>query len=246
MAEFHVGAAVLRETAFGDVQAADQLDAGRDGGELVERAAHDLAEHAVDSAAHHDGVFAGFHVNIAGAVFKRAGEDVVHKADDLRLAGHAAQGGFVVGFVELLLLVDVLQTGEHAFQERPADELEADGHVPAFADQERDVFDGVRVGDQEDHGLVFVGPLVGDAQVGVQEFLRRVRVRIGLPDVVLVRCGDPVALGIDLRQLLFADGARSDEAGIRVAEVRRRGVRGGVFLRERGEALTEFGPQTGK
>ena len=43
-------------------------------------------------------------------------------------------------------------------------ELEADGHVPALADQERDVLDGVRVGDKEDHGLVFVGPLVRDAQ----------------------------------------------------------------------------------
>jgi len=247
VAELHVGTAVLRETAFGNVQAADQFNTGCDGGELVQRAAHDLAEHTVDTAADHDRVFAGFHVDIAGAVFKGACENVVHKADDLGLAGHAAQGGFVIGLVELFLLVDVLEAGEHAFQERPADELEANGHVPALADKERDMLDGIRVGDQEEDGAVFLGPFVGDAEVRVQELLRRVRIRIGLPEIVLVRGGDAVALGIDFRKLLFADGARPDKAGIRIAQVRRRGVHGGItLLRERGEALAEFGPHIGE
>src|SRR6266849_1027844 len=85
---FHAEAAVLRDAAFGDVQVAENLDAGENGGvPFLGDGLHSVLKDAVNAVL--DGYFsiAGLDVNVTGAAFQRSEDDGFDEAH------HRADGG---------------------------------------------------------------------------------------------------------------------------------------------------------
>ncbi len=93
-------AAVLGDTTLGDVQVRHDLQATADRrGHRVGRA-HGAEQNAVDAVPHLELLLLGLDVDVAGTLLDRVGDQVVHEADDRRLAAGLLE---VVGILGLLL-----------------------------------------------------------------------------------------------------------------------------------------------
>ena len=84
-------AAVLRQAAFGDIQAGHQLHARNDGGLQLARRRVLTHQHAVNAVADAKFFFERLDVDIAGALFDGLRDHGVHQTDDRRFAGHVAK-----------------------------------------------------------------------------------------------------------------------------------------------------------
>ena len=80
--EFDFGASVLRFSALGDIEFADNFYTGYDCGKKIGGNAHDFAEYAVNAVSKLDFVCFGFEVDIAGACFYGVGDGHVDQLDD--------------------------------------------------------------------------------------------------------------------------------------------------------------------
>ena len=85
--EHHVDPPVLRQPPLADVHRAHDLDAAGDGVQQVLRHLQRLVQPAVDAVAHPHAAFGRLDVDVAGPFLHRVENDVVHQADDRRLAG---------------------------------------------------------------------------------------------------------------------------------------------------------------
>ena len=78
-------AAVLRDALFGDIHAADDLDAGDDGRVGVFRRGHDFLQHAVQAHADAHLAFGRLDVDITGVDLDGVLDDRVDQLDDRRV-----------------------------------------------------------------------------------------------------------------------------------------------------------------
>ncbi len=85
--EHHVDAAVLGQPPLADVHRAHDLDAAGHGVQQVLRHFQRLVQAAVDAVADPHAAFRRLDVDVAGPLLHRVENDVVHQADDRRLAG---------------------------------------------------------------------------------------------------------------------------------------------------------------
>ncbi len=85
--QHHVNAPVLGQTPLADVHGGHDLDAAGDGVQQVLRHFQRFVQAAVDAVAHPHATLGRLDVDVAGALFRRVEDDVVHQADDGRLAG---------------------------------------------------------------------------------------------------------------------------------------------------------------
>ena len=124
-------AAVLRQTALGDVELRHDLDARDDGVAQPRRRRLDLAQHAVDAVAHAQPRFGGFEMDVGGAHLDRAGDQAVDQPDDRRLAGEILQpieiGVAVVVVAFARRFVDPLDGGAAVAIEPVAGRLDVGG-----------------------------------------------------------------------------------------------------------------------
>src|SRR5690606_37891412 len=84
-------AAVLRQSAFGDVEPGHDLDPADHRRGQVRGRAFAVFQHAVDAVAHLEPAFERLDVDVGRAQLHRTLDDQVHQADDRRLGGEVAQ-----------------------------------------------------------------------------------------------------------------------------------------------------------
>jgi hypothetical protein len=80
-------APVLRNPAFGDVEARHHLDAADDDGGYVRGHPERLAQHAVDAHTHDQAAFIGLDMDVGHALPDGFGDDTIDKADRRRIVG---------------------------------------------------------------------------------------------------------------------------------------------------------------
>ena len=120
-AQRYIRSAILRQTAFGDIESAEQFDSGCDRRELIERNRDYFRKHTVNTAADGNRIFPRFDMDITGAEFKRAREYIVDQTDDPRFTGKRTQGIFIVGgFLLLSFVLCILQFAQQPFKEGAA------------------------------------------------------------------------------------------------------------------------------
>jgi len=147
---------VLRQPLFGDVQMAENLDAGNDGGlkPLELGRDRDFLEHAIDPVANAKLMFEGFEMDIRRPQFDGVAQHLVDEADDGRIFRRGVQIGVFLGAI----LADDLQ---RRFFFQRADGIGADAetflHFPL--DRLARGQDGLEF--QARHGLEGVQPLRG-------------------------------------------------------------------------------------
>src|SRR5207344_481353 len=88
---FDAEAAVLRDAAFGDVEIAENFNAGEDGGvPFFGDGLHGVLEDAVNAVLDGDFRVAGFNVDVTSAAFERGEDDGFDEANDRADGGVAA------------------------------------------------------------------------------------------------------------------------------------------------------------
>jgi len=92
---------VLRQPLFGDVQMAENLDAGNDGGlkPLELGRDRDFLEHAIDPVANAKLMFEGFEMDIRRPQFDGVAQHLVDEADDGRIFRRGVQIGVFLGAI---------------------------------------------------------------------------------------------------------------------------------------------------
>ena len=172
--------AVLGLPLFGDVQIADDLDTGDDGGQQPQVVGGGGVEHAVHPAADTDAVRPGLHMDIGGALAHRLLHQGVHQHDHgggidillqdlllqgtgLPLAGLGIQLGGLLHFLAAVAAVDGNQNIGGRGQKRLDAALAGDGHhVPALH------VHGVVHGDIQRSAVLRVEP-EGHHHIGAQD-----------------------------------------------------------------------------
>ena len=96
--DLDLDAAVLRETALGDVELGHQLEARDDGGLHFARGHVLVEQDAVDAEADAEFLFERLDVDVAGALLDGGGDHGVDEANDRRFAGHVAQVFEILAF----------------------------------------------------------------------------------------------------------------------------------------------------
>ena len=191
-------AAVLGQPPLGDVEARDQLDARRHGGEAVHRLRQPGVQHAVEAHAHGERIFGRLDVDVGRAEVHGLGQQVVDQFDDRGLLRQVAQVLRLVAGEQVLHRAFLAHVVEGAVEVVVRGEAEADGG---------------RGGGDAGVAVLTVGRVGGDAGVGV---LAVGRVRGGRVVGGVVAAGVVVA-GVVVAGVVAGLGVAGVVAGLGVA-----------------------------
>ena len=223
-ADLEIRAPVLRQTAFSDVQSADQLDARRDRGVVRQRQTQVLMQHAVDAETDHQLRLLRLHMDVARIAFERLRQHFIHKPDDLRFPGQLPELVFVVaGKVPLLFLLRLLiDLRGHPLDQAAAGELESDFPAEKCVEFIRLTLPLVgRCGKQLKR---FIVPVVRQKLLINKVFLADAVKPLRLPEVLFVERLHAQNSAVDRQQVVFADRAAFRQRPV--------GVGGGHALRQ--------------